>query len=206
MSEFDDLLITNVPSSQTRGPVAPTSVTRPSAAEIFRTFFLIGLCGFGGVLPWTRYRLVEKLGWLTASEFSELLAVAQIFPGPNVANIGTILGRRYSGAAGAVAAVTGLYLAPSIIIIGVGYSYSYWSGSPVVSRLLDGLIPAVVGLVLATSVKLIRAVKLSVHSALFIVIPALAVGLAKLPLLLTMLVLAPVAIVWMKKRLSGEAE
>lgn len=193
-----------LPQDGTRA--ASSFLTTPSVTKIFKVFFLIGLCGFGGVLPWTRYGLVEKLKWLTPSEFSELLGVAQIFPGPNVANIGTILGRKYRGAYGAIAAVAGLYLAPSIIVIGIGYSYSYWEGSEVLSRLLDGLIPAVVGLVLATSVKLIRTVDMSVHGAFFVAAPALAIGLAALPLLLVMLILAPVAVFWMKQRLAGAAE
>lgn len=176
----------------------------PAVTEIFRAFFLIGLCGFGGVLPWARYRLVEKKEWLTPTEFSELLGVAQIFPGPNVANLGTILGRRYRGRAGAFAAVGGLYLAPSAVILAIGYSYRYWEGSPILANILNGLVPAVVGLVVATSVKLIQTVKISLHGIVLMLVPALAVGVARLPLVWIMLVGGPVAVLWMRRSLSSE--
>ncbi|MDR5745482.1 chromate transporter [Caballeronia sp. LZ029] len=93
----------------------------PTSFALFKAFFFIGLTGFGGVLPWARRMLVERLGWLTNREFAELLPLAQLLPGPNVANIATVLGRQYHGAKGAAIAVFGLYLAPTIITIGIAY-------------------------------------------------------------------------------------
>ncbi|HTC12001.1 MAG TPA: chromate transporter, partial [Acetobacteraceae bacterium] len=45
---------------------------RPGLAELFAGFFTIGVCGFGGVLPWARWMVVEKRRWMTATEFTDL--------------------------------------------------------------------------------------------------------------------------------------
>ena len=58
-----------------------------SLAALFAGFFRIGMIGFGGVLPWARRMLVEQRKWLTAQEFTDLLALCQFLPGPNVVNL-----------------------------------------------------------------------------------------------------------------------
>ena len=78
---------------------------QPSVGALFGAFFLIGLTGFGGVLPWARRMLIERRGWLGEREFTDLLPLAQLLPGPNVSNLATIVGRRFHGPAGAAAAV-----------------------------------------------------------------------------------------------------
>ncbi|MFP3270761.1 MAG: chromate transporter, partial [Paraburkholderia sp.] len=51
---------------------------RPTLGQLFGAFFMVGLTGFGGVLPWARRMLVERRGWLTDREFAELLPLAQL--------------------------------------------------------------------------------------------------------------------------------
>ena len=57
-----------------------------SPGEIFRVFTRLAMQGFGGVLPIAQRELVERERWLTREQFLELLAVAQVLPGPNVVN------------------------------------------------------------------------------------------------------------------------
>jgi chromate transporter len=152
---------------------------------------VIGLTGFGGVLPWARRMLVERRRWLTDREFAELLPLAQLLPGPNVSNIATILGRQYRGAIGAAVAVSGLYLAPTIITIGLGYAYARWGQAPVTAHLLAGLMPVATGLVISTVLKLITSLPRDLRNAALVVATFVAIGILKLPLLFVLAVLGP---------------
>ena len=75
--------------------------------ELFFAFLTIGLSGFGGVLPWARRELVDRRGWLAAEAFNDILALCQSLPGPNIVNLSVVVGGRFAGAAGALAAVLG---------------------------------------------------------------------------------------------------
>lgn len=176
---------------------APTLMTRPAPASwrvLFWTFAWTGLSGFGGVLPWVRRVLVEQKKWMTPAEFTELLGMGQLVPGPSVSNFAVMLGRRYFGLKGAVAAVMGLYFFPMCIILVLGYLYQSYGQLPLVQHILDGVKPVSAGLVLATSIKLIASLPRSLHTALFLSLTFIAVSVLQLPLVLTILVLAPVAI------------
>ena len=85
-----------------------------SAREIFVTFTRIGASGFGGVNFWIRRVLVQEKRWITDREYLEGLALGQILPGPNVYNLTVMLGYRFGGVRGAVAASAGLLLANAL--------------------------------------------------------------------------------------------
>ena len=79
---------------------------------IFLTFSHVTLSSFGSPLFWARRALVERQHWLTEREFVDLLALGQLLPGPNVLNLAALVGYRFAGWAGAVAA--GLLLASGV--------------------------------------------------------------------------------------------
>ncbi|WP_250516655.1 chromate transporter [Caballeronia sp. INDeC2] len=176
----------------------------PTSFALFRAFFFIGLTGFGGVLPWARRMLVERLGWLTNREFAELLPLAQLLPGPNVANIATVLGRQYQGAKGAIVAVFALYLAPTIITIGVGYAYARWGHAPITAHLFAGLMPAATGLVIATVLKLVTSLPRSMASIVLVAATFIGIALMKIPLLIVLAVLGPLGTIAMLRRARKE--
>jgi len=196
-----DSMPDSVPISTPDSEFKPTPSARvPTRLELFRNFALVGLTGFGGVLPWARRMIVDREHWLTDREFAELLPLAQLLPGPNVANIATILGRRYRGVTGSAVAVFGLYIFPTIITILLGYAYQRWSDSPIMHRLLNGLMPAAAGLMIATALKLVVSLPRDIQSLVLVCITFAAVGLLSLPLLAVLAVLAPLAtwLAWRK--------
>ena len=84
----------------------PSALSAPqSRTDLFWSFTWLALQGFGGVLAVVQRELVEKKRWMTREEFIEDWAVAQIMPGPNVVNLSIMIGDRYFGLRGALAAL-----------------------------------------------------------------------------------------------------
>jgi len=165
----------------------------PTLTDLFRGFLGIGMVGFGGVLPWARRMVVDQRGWLSAAEFLDLLALCQFLPGPNVVNLSVAIGSRYRGVPGALAAVGGLLAVPVLIVIALGSVYARYAGLPVVRHAFAGLAAAASGLVVAMACRIAWPLR---TQPLGIAVAAVALGaiaLARLPLVPTMLVLAPLS-------------
>ena len=88
-------------------PTALPNRTPASCGELFRVFNRLALQGFGGVLPIAHRELVERERWLDDTQFAELLTVCQVLPGPNIINMGLILGDRHFGVRGPRRPVSG---------------------------------------------------------------------------------------------------
>ncbi|WP_010089231.1 chromate transporter [Burkholderia ubonensis] len=125
-----------------------------SAAHLFVTFSLIGLCGFGGVIPWVRRTLVDQKHWLDNREFTELLSIGQILPGATVTNLSVIFGYRCQGVSGALAAVLGILALPIAIVLLLATAYRHYMTVPGVQGALHGMALVGTGLVLATGIRL----------------------------------------------------
>jgi chromate transporter len=166
----------------------------PTVWALFLGFLSIGIIGFGGVLPWARRMMVEQRGWLTPAEFTDLLGLCQFLPGPNIVNLAVALGSRFRGLPGAVAAVTGLVSLPMVVVIALGAAYGAWRDHPVVDAAAAGLAAAASGLVVATALKIaapLRGSRLGIGIALVVIV---AIAVLHLPLVPTMLVMAPLSI------------
>src|SRR2546427_10605524 len=91
-------------------------MTVPTVGEMFWAFFRTGARGFGGALPWVRRMLVEERVWLTAQEFTDIFSVSNFLPGPNVLNVTVIVGSRFHGVPGALAAGTRPIALPPLLL------------------------------------------------------------------------------------------
>jgi chromate transporter len=166
----------------------------PTLGALFLGFFSCGMSGFGGVLPWARRMLVEQRHWLTGPEFTDLLALCQFLPGPNVVNLSVAVGARFGGAAGALVSITGLLAAPVAIVIVLGVFYARYGQLGWVQHGFAGLAAAASGLVLSMALKIAAPLWRLPLGAAVAVATFLAVAMLRLPLLLTMLVLVPASI------------
>ena len=154
------------------------ATARPGLGALFMGFFTIGVCGFGGVLPWARRMIVEQRRWMTPVEFSDLLGLCQFLPGGNIINLSVAVGARFAGAAGSVAAFTGLMAAPMAIVIALGMVYARTSDLPIVRHGMAGLAATASALVLATALKIaaplrVRPLGIFVALATFVAIAVL---------------------------------
>jgi len=171
----------------------------PGLGALFAGFFGIGIIGFGGVLPWARRMVVEQRRWLSAAEFTDLLALCQFLPGPNIVNMAVALGARYRGVAGSLAAVGGLLAAPMAVVIGLGGVYGRYGQVPMVAHAFGGLAAAASGLVVAMAVRIAGPIRRHWAGIVVAVVAFIAIALIRTPLLPTMLVLAPISVLFCRR-------
>ena len=114
------------------------------------------MSGFGGVLPWARRTLVERDKILTSEEFSAILGICQIVPGPNIVNLAVCVGSRFGGARGAIASVLGLTLGLISIVMLLAVLYEHYSYLETVKGLLRGISAVGVGLIASTGFKMLK--------------------------------------------------
>ncbi len=120
---------------------------------LFLTFLEIGVCSFGGgygMISLVRETVVAK-GWLTEAEFLNLVAVAESTPGPIAVNVATFVGSNCGGFLGALCATIGVVLPSFIIILLIAALLQNILKYAGVQAALNGIRPAVVGLILATA-------------------------------------------------------
>lgn len=112
-------------------------------------FFKVGLFGFGGgyaILPMI-FQEIQKFGMMSAAEFSNLVALSQMTPGPIAINASTYVGFKAAGLAGAIVATIAVII-PSLIIVHIVIAFlNKFRSSPVVMAVLNGIRPATVGLI-----------------------------------------------------------
>ncbi|BBB68189.1 hypothetical protein UNDYM_3936 [Undibacterium sp. YM2] len=125
-----------------------------SAWRLFLAFSKIAMTGFGGVMPFAYRALVEQYRWLTAEEFARYLALSQVLPGPTICNVALMIGKRYAGIPGALAAMAGLIIAPFLLVIALGVAYQRFGKLAVVQDALTGMTAVAAGLVLSTAIKM----------------------------------------------------
>ena len=130
-----------------------------SLSDLFFSFTILALQGFGGVLAVVQRELVEKKRWMTREEFVEEWAVAQIMPGPNVVNLSLMIGDRYFGLRGAMTALAGMLAVPLLVVLSLALVYARFADNPQVAGALRGMGAVAAGLITATGLKLSSAIK-----------------------------------------------
>jgi chromate transporter len=194
-----------MPPAQT--PSDPAPLQHPqSKTDLFVSFTWLALQGFGGVLAVVQRELVEKKRWMTREQFVEDWAVAQIMPGPNVVNLSMMIGGRYFGLPGAMAALAGMLTAPMVLVLLLAALYGSVADSAVAQNALRGMGAVAAGLVTATGIKLIAALDknaMGMGACIFLaVLTFIAIGLLRWPLLWVLLSIGGGACLWAYRVLS----
>ena len=182
---------------------APLAADAPTKRELFLGFLLVGLQGFGGVLPFARRMLVEQRRWLGDREFTEVLSLSQFLPGPNIVNVSIIVGNRFRGPLGSIAATLGLMLMPFVIVLALAALYARFADLTAVRGATAGVSAAATGLIIATGLKMARPLKNIPWHIVMCALTFIAIALLRLPLLWTLAVLAPISVGvarWMMRR------
>ena len=113
-------------------------------------FFTIGALTFGGgyaMIPLIQRIIIAQHGWLNTTQFLDIVAIAEMTPGPIAVNSATFVGYRVAGLAGAVAATLGVVLPSLVIIIILASLFYRFRNLPIVFRTAAGLRMAVISLI-----------------------------------------------------------
>ena len=188
-------------------PATPAPHARPeSLRDLFWSFTKLALQGFGGVLAIVQRELVEKKQWLTPEEFVEDWAVAQILPGPNVVNLSLMIGGRYFGLRGALAALAGMLTFPLLIVLALAAVFAGISDAPGVAGALRGMGAVAAGMITATGFKLIGALKTNVMGTVvcwsLAALTFAAIALLRVPLAWVLLSVGGLACAWTYRQLG----
>lgn len=132
-----------------------------SKTDLFVTFTLLALQGFGGVLAISQRVLCEQKRWLTREQFVEILAVGQVLPGPNICNVALMIGDRFFGWRGAFAALAGMMAVPAVLVLLLTMTYAEFATVPAVAGALKGMGAVSAGLISGTALKLMTALRKS---------------------------------------------
>src|SRR5262252_31885 len=127
----------------------PTSLT-----ELFTAFTALALQGFGGVLAVAQRVLCEQRRWLSREGFVEILAIGQVMPGPNVVNVWLMIGDRFFGWRGALAALAGMLSVPLVSVLAVTAVYTKYAQNAAVAGALKGMGAVAAGMIVGTALKL----------------------------------------------------
>lgn len=116
--------------------------------QLFIIFFKVGLFGFGGgyAILSLIYQDIQVFGTLSADDFSNLVALSQVTPGPIAINAATFVGMKTAGLFGAIVATTAVSM-PSFILIMLAIAFiNKFKNNRNVQYILQGIKPATVGL------------------------------------------------------------
>lgn len=126
--------------------------------KLFVTFFKIGLFNFGGgyaMISFIQNEVVYKQAWLTTSEFTDVVAISQITPGPVGINLATYTGYTAAHSVwGSVIATFAVCLPSFILMLLVSRYFLKYRHAQAVENVFKGLRPAVIGLIAAAALVL----------------------------------------------------
>lgn len=126
--------------------------------KLFLSFLQVGLFSIGGgyaALPLIQQQVVEINHWLTNTEFTDLITISQMTPGPIAINSATFVGIQIAGIWGAIIATIGCVLPSTIIVLILAHIYYKYKKLTVVQGVLGGLKPAVVALITSAGISII---------------------------------------------------
>ena len=127
--------------------------------QLFLSFLQIGLFSFGGgyaAMPLIQGQVVTLHGWLTMSEFTDLITISQITPGPIAVNSATFVGLKIAGIPGAVVATAGCILPSCIIVTILARLYLKYRNLDLLQGVLKSLRPAVVAMIASAGILILK--------------------------------------------------
>lgn len=129
--------------------------------KLFLSFLQVGLFSIGGgyaAIPLIQNQVVVTHGWLSMNEFTDLITIAEMTPGPIAVNSATFVGVRIAGIGGAVIATFGCILPSCIIVSALAYIYFRYKNMSLLQAILASLRPVVVALIASAGLSILQLV------------------------------------------------
>ena len=126
--------------------------------QLFISYLKIGFFGFGGgyaMLSLIQNEIVEQRGWITVSQFADIVAVSQMTPGPIAINSATYIGYTIGGFWGSVVATVAVCLPALTVMLALTKFFLKLKDNRYVHGVITGMRPVVVGMIAAAALLLI---------------------------------------------------
>jgi chromate transporter len=126
--------------------------------KLFLSFLQIGLFSIGGgyaAMPIIQNEIVEHQGWITMSEYSDLITIAEMTPGPIAVNSATFVGNHIAGLPGAIAATFGCIFPACIICSALYFIYRRYKKVSLLQSILGSLRPVIVALIASAGLNIL---------------------------------------------------
>ena len=144
--------------------------------QLFWVYIKIGLFGFGGgyaMLSLIQEQVVNQYGWITSQEFTDIVAISQMTPGPIGVNSATYIGYAATGSVwGAVIATFAVCLPSFILVLIISYYFARMKNNKYVTAAFLGLRPASIGLIAAAALMLMNHENFTDYKSIIIFIAA----------------------------------
>ena len=118
--------------------------------ELFLAFLKIGAFSFGGgyaAMPLIQAQVIDRYGWLTTKDFTDLVTISQMTPGPIAVNAASFVGNLVAGIPGSIFATLGVILPSCIFVTLLAYLYNRYRNLTIMQGILGFLRPTVVALI-----------------------------------------------------------
>ncbi|MBQ9889318.1 MAG: chromate transporter [Bacteroidales bacterium] len=176
-----------------------------SLFSIFKVFAKIGGFTIGGgyaMIPIIQDEL-DKRGWISETEFQDIVALCQSAPGILAVNMSIFAGYRLRGVKGSIVACIGTILPPFISILLIAMLFTTYADNPVVIRIFSGIRPVVISLIAVPMIKMARRNNKTwwawAISAISLVLVAF-VNVSPIYILMVIIVLAVAFTMWKERR------
>lgn len=126
--------------------------------EVCFSFLKVGAFSFGGgyaVLAFIQREVVDTHAWISPSDFVNIVAIAEMTPGPIALNAATFVGIQVAGLPGALVATAGSVLPSCVIVLLLAFLYYKFKGFSVIQGILAGVRPAVVAMIASAGVSMV---------------------------------------------------
>ncbi len=162
---------------------------------LFELFLTCGAVSFGGgVVAYLKEYLVDGAKWLNDEEFLACLAISDTIPGLISVNMAVIIGDNLRGISGAIAAVLGMLLPGTALVMTLGILWQSQGHNPAVSAFLLGVAAAAVGLLTVTFIHVGRKQLTQLPDVLIVLATFLATSIFHFPLWSIFVTIAPLSI------------
>lgn len=159
--------------------------------EVALAFLKIGAFSFGGgyaVLSFIQREIVEANGWITPEQFVDIVAIAEMTPGPIAVNSATFVGYNMFGIWGGIMCTLCTIAVPVILSLIVSFYFSKFKENRQLQNALKGIRPAVIGLIAVSCLSIAKISITSVYSLLFFGITLLLVWKFKVNPIITLII------------------
>ena len=140
--------------------------------ELLSVYLKIGLFGFGGgyaMLSLIQFEVVDKHHWLTLQQFTDIVAISQVTPGPIGINSATYIGYTVTGNVwGAILATFAVCLPSFLLVLFISYFFAKFKNNIYVKAAMSGLLPMSVALIAAAALLLMNKENFINYKSLFI--------------------------------------